>query len=163
MAPKRKAKEPGPEPPATADPVGNNDQNDVEKEDDDEDEVEVRLLRSVVHDEYTQTSEKKEIRKGGKKKNVVTWKSACKHCDMEFDHKKISVLKKHLHSKHPPVDKIVEDTDDHAREAQKADRAPPSRQSSLTSTSNILSTTESPSTILTATASRSLSSLLMKT
>ena len=125
MAPKRKAKEPVPEPLATADPVGNTDQNDVEKEEEeDEDEVEVRLLRSVVHDEYNQTSEKKEIKKGGKKKNVVTWKSSCKHCDMEFDHKKTSVLKKHLNSKHPPVGKIVEDTDDHARVAQKAGRVP---------------------------------------
>ena len=66
MAPKRKAKEPGPEQPLAADdPVGTTDQDDVEKEEDDE-EVEVRLLRSVVHDEYDQTSEKKEIRKGGK-------------------------------------------------------------------------------------------------
>ena len=64
---KRKAKEPLPEPLAADDPVGTTDQDDGEKEEDDEAEVDVRLLRSVVHDEYTQTSEKKDFRKGGKK------------------------------------------------------------------------------------------------
>ena len=54
------------------------------------------------------TSEKKEIKKGDKKKNVGTWKSACNHCDMEFLHKKTSALKMHLNSKHPPVGKIVD-------------------------------------------------------
>ena len=62
---KRKPNEPVPEQLATADTVGNTDQDDGEKEEYDEDKVEVRLLRSVVHDEYTHTS-KKEIRKGGK-------------------------------------------------------------------------------------------------
>ena len=71
MAPKRKAKEPVPEPLATADPVGNTDQNDVEKEEeDDEDEVEVCLLRSVVHDEYTHTSKKKERNQKGRQDAV---------------------------------------------------------------------------------------------
>ena len=58
---------------ATADTVGNTDQDECGKEENDEDKVEVRLLRSVVHDEYTQFSEKKEIRKGDKKKNVTSW------------------------------------------------------------------------------------------
>ena len=63
---KRKPNEPVPEQLATADTVGNTDQDDGGKEENDEDKVEVRLLRSVVHDEYTHTSKKKEIRKGGK-------------------------------------------------------------------------------------------------
>ena len=121
---KRKSDDPVPEAIAAAPPdhVGD---GAGEKEDDDEVEQEVRLVRSVVHDEFTQTSEKKEIKKGSKKKTVVTWKSACNHCDMEFLHKKTSVLKKHLNSKHPPVGKIVEDRDDHARDAQKACRDTP--------------------------------------
>ena len=65
---RRKANKPFPEQLANADSVGNNDQDDGEKEKTDEDEIVVRLLRSVVHDEYTQSSEKQEIRKGDKKK-----------------------------------------------------------------------------------------------
>ena len=65
---RRKANKPVLEQLANADSVGNNDQDDGEKEENDEDEIVVRLLRSVVHDEYTQSSEKQEIRKGDKKK-----------------------------------------------------------------------------------------------
>ena len=122
---KRKADEPVQL--AAAVPAENpdHDNDDGEKEEDDEEEGNVRLLRSTVHDEFTQTSEKKEIKRGGKKKNVLTWKSSCNHCDVEFTHKKTSVLKRHLNSKHPHVGKIVEDTDDHAREAQKAAKDTP--------------------------------------
>ena len=125
MARKRKSDAAVPEAIAAAPPVDNHDNSDGEKDDDEEVEQEVRLVRSVVHDEFTQTSEKKEIKKGGKKKNVVIWKSTCNHCNIEFLHKKTSVLKKHLNSKHPPVGKIVENSDDHAREAQKACRDTP--------------------------------------
>jgi len=62
-AKRRKANKPVPEQLANADPVDNNDQDDGEKEENDEDEIAVRLLRSVIHDEYIQSSEKKEIRK----------------------------------------------------------------------------------------------------
>ena len=55
---KKKPNEPVPEQLVTADTVGNTDQDDGGKEDNDEDKVEVRLLRSVVHDEYTHTSER---------------------------------------------------------------------------------------------------------
>ena len=100
---KRKSDDPVPEAIAAAPPDPDHVCDGAgEKEDDDEVEQEVRLIRSVVHDEFTQTSEKKEIKKGSKKKTIVTWKSACNHCDMEFLHKKTSVLKKHLNSKHPP-------------------------------------------------------------
>ena len=41
----------------------------------------VRLTRSCVHDEFVQTSETVEVMsKTGKKRKVVTWSSACKHC-----------------------------------------------------------------------------------
>ena len=52
---KRKPNEPVPEQLATTDTVGNTDQDDGGKEENDEDKVEVRLFRSVVHDEYTHT------------------------------------------------------------------------------------------------------------
>ena len=44
-----------------------------------DEEQDVLLARSVFHDEFTQTSEKKEIRKGEKKKKCVTWKSSCNY------------------------------------------------------------------------------------
>lgn len=123
----RKRKEPVAEPLAAApehDQDGHVDgDQDADKDKDDEEvEQEVRLVRSAVHDEFTQSSEKKEIKKGGKKMRVVTWKSVCNHCEGEFPHKKTSVLKRHLNSKHSPIGKIVESKDDHAREAQKAGR-----------------------------------------
>ena len=43
--------------------------------DKDDDGQDVRLVRSVVHDKFSKTSEKKEIKRAGKKKNCVTWKS----------------------------------------------------------------------------------------
>ena len=127
MGRKRQAEVPEQHPPAPA-PVDDHDgQHDADEDGDkDDEEQDVRLVRSVVHDEFTQTSEKKEIKRGGKKKKCVTWKSSCNHCDVEFTHKKTSVLKRHLKSKHPAIGKMVEDTDDFAREAQKADRDTPS-------------------------------------
>ena len=43
--------------------------------DKDDDGQDVCLVRSVVHDKFSKTSEKKEIKRAGKKKNCVTWKS----------------------------------------------------------------------------------------
>ena len=60
-----------------------------------DEEQDVLLARSVFHDEFTQTSEKKEIRKGGKKKKCVTWKSSCNHCRGSLLTKKTFVLKRH--------------------------------------------------------------------
>ena len=132
MGRKRQAEGPVPEQrqhaPAPEDDPVDDGQPDANEDagDKDDDELDVRLVRSVVHDEFTQTSEKKDIKRGGKKKKCVTWKSSCNHCDVEFTHKKTSVLKRHLKSKHPAIGKMVEDTDDFAREAQKADRDTPS-------------------------------------
>ena len=67
--------------------------------DKDDDGQDVRLVRSVVHDKFSKTSEKKEIKRAGKKKNCVTWKSSFNHCDVEFTHKKTSFLKRHLKRK----------------------------------------------------------------
>ena len=120
MARKRKVGEPEAEPLAAAPEHDHDGQVDGDQDGNNVDEVEVeqevRLLRSFVHNEFTQSSEKKEIKKGGKKKKVVTWKSVCNHCETEFPHKKTSVLKRHLNSKHSPIGKIVEDKDDHARD-----------------------------------------------
>ncbi len=80
MGRKRQADVPVPKqrPPA---PVDDHDgQHDADKVEDDDEEQDVRLAKSVVCDEFTQTLEKKEIRKGGKKKKCVTWKSSCNHC-----------------------------------------------------------------------------------
>ena len=121
---KRKADDPGRvQPPAAVPDAGAGD--DVDKDADEDDEVDIRLVRSVVHDEFIQTNEEKETKKGGKKRKTVSWKSECKHCGKEFSHKKTSGLKRHLHSKHSDIAKMVEDTDDLAREAQKADRDAP--------------------------------------
>ena len=99
--------------PLAADPV-----EDQDGDNDDDDQVEVRIIKSVVHDEFTQISKVKEIMIKGTKKKVVTWKSACNHCEIEFPHRKASVLKRHLSSKHSH---IVEDKDDdQAREAQES-------------------------------------------
>ena len=53
---------------ANADSVGNNDQDDGEKEESDKDEIVVPLLRSVFHDEYTQSSEKKKSGREARRK-----------------------------------------------------------------------------------------------
>ena len=121
---KRKADDPGHNKPPAADPDSDAG-DDADKDDDEDDESDVRLLRSVVHDEYIQTSKEKETKKGGKKRKNVSWRSECKHCGKEFAHKKTSGLKRHLLSKHSDIAKMVEDTDDQAREAQKAGRDAP--------------------------------------
>ena len=82
---------------------------DQDSDNDDDDQVEVRIIKSVVHDEFTQSSKIKKITMKGKKKKVVTWKSSCNHCEIEFPHRKTSVLKRHLNSKHSH---IVDDKDD---------------------------------------------------
>ena len=86
----------------------------------------IRLIRSCVHDEFVQTSEKGEVTtKTGKKRKIVNWSSACKHCDKVYQHKKQYALKRHLESKHPDRAKIAEDKDDLNREAQKANKNNP--------------------------------------
>ena len=65
---RRKANKHVPEQLANADSVGSNDQDDGEKEENDKDEIVVRLLRSVVRDEYTQSSEKKKSGREARRK-----------------------------------------------------------------------------------------------
>ena len=103
MGRKRQAEGPVPEQrqstPAPEDDLVDDGQHDANEDagDKDDDEQDVPLVRSVVHDEFTQTSEKKEIKRAEKKKNCDTWnwKSSCNHCDVEFTHKKTSFLKRH--------------------------------------------------------------------
>ena len=86
----------------------------------------VRLTRSCVHDEFVQTSETVEVTsKTGKKRKVITWSSACKHCPKVYQHKKQYALKKHLQSKHLDRAKIAEDKDDANRESQRANKNKP--------------------------------------
>ena len=108
---KRKADDPGHNKPPAADPDSDAG-DDADKDDDEDDESDVRLLRSVVHDEYIQTSKEKETKKVGKKRKNVSWRSECKYCSKEFIHKKTSALKRHLNSKHSDIGKMVEDIDD---------------------------------------------------
>ena len=65
MGRKRKAEVPEQHPPAPA-PASVDDhdgQHDADEDwDKDDEEQDIRLVRSVVHDEFTQTSEKKEIK-----------------------------------------------------------------------------------------------------
>ena len=61
--------------------VDNHDANEDGDKNDDE-EQDGYLVRSVVHDEFARTSYKNEIRKGGKKRKCVAWKSFCKHNDV---------------------------------------------------------------------------------
>ena len=68
-----------PEAIAAAPPVDNHDHSDGEKDDEEEVEQEVRIVRSVgsivrsvVHDEFTQTSEKKEIKKEARRKTLLS-------------------------------------------------------------------------------------------
>ena len=61
-----------PEAIAAAPPVDNHDHSDGEKDDEEEVEQEVWIVRSVVHDEFTQTSEKKEIKKEARRKTLLS-------------------------------------------------------------------------------------------
>ena len=78
-------------------------------------------LKSSIYDEFVQTSEEVEVTtKNGKKRKVVNWTSACRHCPKIYQHKKQYALKRHLQSKHRDRAKIAKDKDDLIREAQRA-------------------------------------------
>ena len=111
---------------ATPDSVANDD-DDVRAEDTEEeggDEADdVRLTRSCVHEEFVQTSNTAEVTsKNGKKRKVVNWSSACRHCTKVYSHKKQYALKRHLQSKHIDRAKIAEYNDDLNRETQRANK-----------------------------------------
>ena len=97
---------------------------DNEEEDGDGDAADdVRLSRSCVHEEFVQTYKAAEVTsETGKKRKVVNWSSACRHCPKVYPHKKQYMLKRHLQSQHIEKAKIAEYKDDLNRETQRANK-----------------------------------------
>ena len=64
----------------------------------------IRIPESAVHKEFSVTSKHIVVNN----KRITLWRSQCLHCSKILDHKKPSVLKRHLYSKHPEAFAVVQ-------------------------------------------------------